>query len=96
MFSKSKQQHILWQGVASLSGMVAALAVRRSATALWRSGRHEDPPTHPAARGVSWADALIWAASVAVGAAVARVVAERMAALAWTAATGSDPPITDD
>lgn len=96
MLSTSKRRHYIWQGVATISGTVAALAVRRTASALWRTERHEDPPTHPAARDVGWADALIWAASVAVGAAVARVVAERMAAAAWIAATGTDPPVVVD
>ena len=86
-------QRYTWQAVAALSGTAATMAVRRGAAALWRSGRHEDPPTHPAARDVSWRDALIWATSVAVGAAVARVVAERTAATAWKAATGDAPPI---
>jgi hypothetical protein len=88
-------QRYLWHGVASLSGMAATLAVRRIGAALWRSGRHEDPPTHPAARNVSMQDALLWAMSVAVGAAVARVVAERTAATAWKAATGVEPPVDD-
>lgn len=87
------RQRYMWQGVASLSGMATTLAVRRIAAVLWRSGRHEEPPTHPASRNVSLQDALIWAMSVAVGAAVARVVAERTAATAWKAATGVAPPV---
>jgi hypothetical protein len=89
-------QRYAWQGVAALSGTAATLGVRRAAAALWRSGRHEDPPTHPAARDVSWRDALVWATSVAVGAAVARVIAERTAATAWKAATGVAPPVAND
>jgi hypothetical protein len=88
-------QRYVWHGVASLSGMLATLAVRRAGAALWRTGRHEEPPTHPAARNTSLQDALIWAISVAVGAAVARVIAERTAATAWKAATGIAPPVDD-
>jgi Protein of unknown function (DUF4235) len=95
MIMTSKRRY-LWQGVAFVSGTAAALCVRRAAVALWRTGRHEDPPIHPAARDVRWGDALIWAISVAVGAAVARVVAERTAAAAWSAATGAAPPSVDD
>jgi hypothetical protein len=95
LFGTAKQR-ILWKGVAFASGTIAAVAVRRAAAAVWRTSRHEDPPTEPAARDVPWRDALIWSASVAVGAAVARVVAQRTAAAAWNAATGSAPPIADD
>jgi Protein of unknown function (DUF4235) len=90
------EQRYVWQAVAFVSGAAAAACVRRAAVTLWRTGRHEDPPIHPAARDVSWRDALIWAMSVAVGAAVARVVAERTAAAAWNAATGARPPVIDD
>jgi len=89
-------QRIMWRVIALGAGTAAAAAVRAIASAAWRTTRHEDPPTNPAARGVRWRDALIWAASVAIGAAVARVVAERGAATAWEAATGSPPPGLDD
>ena len=85
-------KRILWRAVALGAGAAAATAVRALASTAWRTTRHEDPPTNPAARSVPWRDALIWAISVAVGAAVARVVAERGAATAWEAATGSPPP----
>jgi hypothetical protein len=89
------KQRFLWKGIAFGSGAVAALGVRRAAAALWRTGRHEEPPTEPAGRDVRWRDAMIWAVSVGVGAAVARVVAERTAAAAWNAATGSAPPVDE-
>jgi hypothetical protein len=89
-------QRFMWRVIALGAGTAAAAAVRAIASAAWRTTRHEDPPTNPAARGVRWRDALIWAASVAIGAAVARVVAERGAATAWEAATGSPPPGLDD
>ena len=87
-------QERLWQGIAFASGAVAAAAVRRGATTMWRTTRHEEPPLNPVARDVRWRDALIWTAAVAVGAAVARVVAQRGAAAAWERATGDPPPIT--
>jgi hypothetical protein len=90
------QRQYAWKGLAFASGTLSALGVRKVAAAVWRTGRHEEPPTQPAERDVGWRDALIWAISVAVGAAVARVVAERTAAVAWNAATGSAPPIADD
>ena len=89
------KRRFLWKGIAFGSGTVAALGVRNTAAVLWRTGRHEEPPTEPAGRDVRWRDALIWAVSVSVGAAVARVIAERTAAAAWNAATGSAPPVAD-
>jgi Protein of unknown function (DUF4235) len=94
--SRASPRRYLWQGVAFGSGTLAALGARRAAVALWRTGRHEDPPIHPAARDVRWHDAMIWAISVAIGTAVARVVAERTAAAAWSAATGAAPPLGDE
>jgi hypothetical protein len=78
------------------AGAGAALVARRGALAVWRTTRHEDPPLDPAARGVSWGEALAWTISVAIGAAIARVVAQRGAAAAWTAATGDAPPVPAD
>jgi hypothetical protein len=83
----------IWQGVAAVTGMVAAAAVRRAAVATWKTTKHEDPPENPAARDVGWRDALTWAAAIGVGAGVARVVAQRGAAAAWERATGDPPPI---
>ena len=77
----SKQ--LAWQGVAIASGTLAAAAVRRAAVTTWRTTKHEDPPENPAARDVSWPDALTWTIAVGVGAAVARVVAQRGAAAVW-------------
>jgi hypothetical protein len=85
-------QRRLWYLATLAAGAGSALLVRQAASRVWRVARHEEPPQHPADRGVGWGDAMIWAISVAVGAAVARVVAERGAAAAWTAATGSPPP----
>jgi len=86
-------RRLAWQGVAIASGTVAAAAVRQLAVTTWRTTKHEDPPENPAARDVSWPDALTWTIAVAIGAAVARVVAQRGAAAAWEKATGDPPPI---
>jgi hypothetical protein len=87
----SQGERRLWQLVALGAGVAAAALVRGAAVLVWRKGRHEDPPVHPSARGVSLADALLWAVSLAVGAAVSKVFAERAAA-EWQKATGSPPP----
>ena len=86
-------KRLAWQGVAAASGTLAAIAVRHAAVTTWRTAKHEDPPENPAARDVSWTDAMAWAIAVAIGAAVARVVAQRGAAAAWERATGDPPPI---
>jgi hypothetical protein len=86
-------KRLAWQGVAAVSGTVAAMAVRQAAVTTWRTAKHGDPPENPAARDVSWTDAMTWAIAVAIGAAVARVVAQRGAAVAWQRATGDPPPI---
>jgi hypothetical protein len=92
--SNIRAKRLAWQGVAIASGTLAAAAVRRAAVSTWRTTKHEDPPENPAARDVSWTDALMWTIAVAVGAAVARVVAQRGAAAAWEKATGDPPPIS--
>jgi hypothetical protein len=74
---------------------VSAALVRRGLRAAWRTSRHEEPPTHPAAHDVRLREAMVWALAVAAGVAIARVVAERAAAGAWKAATGSLPPDLD-
>jgi hypothetical protein len=84
---------LAWKGIAVLSGTLAATAVRRVAVTTWRTTGHGDPPENPAARDVTWREALIWASAVAVGAAVARVVAQRGAAAVWERATGDPPPV---
>jgi hypothetical protein len=86
----------VWKVTALGAGTGAALLARRTALAVWRTARHEEPPTDPAARGVSWGDAMAWTIAVAIGAAIARVVAQRGAAAAWTAATGNAPPTPPD
>lgn len=90
--SKLAPKHLAWQGVAIASGTLAAAAVRRAAVTTWRTTKHEEPPANPAARDVSWRDALTWTVAVAVGAAVARVVAQRGAAAVWERATGEPVP----
>jgi hypothetical protein len=90
---RPNKKRLAWQGVAAASGTLAAMAVRQAAVTTWRTTKHEDPPENPAARDVSWTDAMTWAIAVAIGAAVARVVAQRGAAAAWERATGDPPPI---
>ena len=86
-------KQLAWQGVAIASGTLAAAVVRKVATTTWRTTKHEDPPADPAARDVSWPDALAWTIAVAVGAAVARLVAQRGAAVVWERATGEPVPV---
>ena len=90
---KAGMDRRVWRVAATLSGMLAAMAVRRVAVTTWRTTKHEDPPENPAAGDVGWREALTWAVAIGVGAGVARVVAQRGAAAAWERATGDPPPI---
>ena len=80
-----------WDLVAVGSTVLAGIATRQLLQSGWELFMREEPPTNPAARSVSWGEALGWA--VAVGAAVgaARVLAERGAAAGWRKARGRYP-----
>ena len=87
------QKERVWQGVALVSGTLAAMLVRRVAVMTWRTTKHADPPENPVAKNVGWRDALTWAVAVGVGAGVARVIAQRGAAAVWERATGEPAPV---
>ena len=80
-----------WQLVGMVSGVLAGMATRKVLVLGWKQVAHEAPPANPAARGVSWPQALTWAASSGVALAVTRLVAQRGAAEAWKAVTGDYP-----
>jgi len=85
-----------WQLVGAGSGLVAGLLTRRILVVVWKQVAHDDPPANPAARGVSWPQALTWAISSGVALAVTRLVAQRGAAEAWKAVTGDYPAALDE
>ena len=85
-----------WQLVGALSGVLAGVVTRKLLVTGWKQVANEAPPANPAARGVSWTQALVWAASSGVALAVARLVAQRGAAEAWKAVTGDYPKALED
>lgn len=85
-----------WQLVGALSGILAGVLTRKVLVLGWKKVAHDPPPANPAARGVSWSQALTWAVSSGVALAVTRLVAQRGAAEAWKAVTGEYPAALDE
>jgi hypothetical protein len=81
---------LTYNALSTIAGLVAAVAVRKIISALWRSDT--ETPLNPADRRTSWSEALAWGLATAIGAAVARVVALRGAASGWEKMTGETPP----
>ncbi len=72
VFSSPPESWLL-AGAALLGG----IAANRALIAAWQKTRGEKPPINPAARDVSWRDAILWAAAVGAAVGVARVVTRR-------------------
>jgi hypothetical protein len=81
-----------WKAVATGSGLIAGLVVRKLIFAGWKAAKGTNPPTNPAARETQWSEALIWALATSIGVGIARLVASRGAAAGWEKATGALPP----
>jgi hypothetical protein len=81
---------LTYNAMSTIFGLVAAVAVRKLVSALWRSDT--ETPLNPADRRTSWREALAWGLATAIGAGVARVVALRGAASGWEKITGETPP----
>jgi len=85
-----------WQLVGAASGIAAGAVTGKLMVLLWKQVAHEAPPANPAARGVSWPQALTWAASSGVALALSRLVAQWGAAEAWKAVTGDYPKALEE
>ena len=81
-----------WKAISVGLGALTGLATRRLLEAIWRAVRGSTPPTVPADRRSSWADALSWAVATGVGAGMTRLLAVRSAAAVWEAAVHEPPP----
>ncbi len=84
-------QPVAWRAVGTVSGIIAGAATRRLLLAVWQRTTGREPPSNPASRRTTWAEALAWAAASGVAMGVGRLIAQRGAAGAWKAATGSYP-----
>lgn len=80
-----------WEVVAMVSAGAAAVAVRNLLELSWEWVRQDEPPQNPAARSVSWGDALAWTVATGVAMGVARMLAQRGAAAGWRKMRGHYP-----
>lgn len=81
----------VWSIVALGSAALAAIAIRNLLETGWEVVRHEEPPLNPAARSVSWGDALAWTVASGVAVGVGRMLAQRGAAAGWKKMKGHYP-----
>lgn len=86
---------LAWRVVGTLAGVAAGSATRKLMRTTWQRTKGSDPPTNPAASGVTWADAIGWTLASAVALGLARLIAQRGAAEAWRAATGAYPDVDE-
>ena len=80
-----------WQIVAVGSAALAGIAARNIMQTGWKLARHEDPPDNPAARSVSWTDAILWTVGTGMVVGLTRMLAERGAAAGWKRLRGRYP-----
>lgn len=80
-----------WEAVALASATAAAVLTRRLLKSGWSSLRGDEPPTNPAARSVTWGDALAWTVATGVTVGIARLLAQRGAASGWKKVQGRYP-----
>ena len=86
-----------WKLVASISGMLGAVAAEKLMSAGYRAVRKETAPVSPfdpADVRFSWSATLRWAVAGGIGLGIAKVVSARLAAIGWEAVTGTLPPGT--
>lgn len=80
-----------WNIVALASAALAGIAVRNVLHTGWHMVKDDEPPDNPAARSVSWGDALAWTVASAVAVGLSRLLAQRGAAAGWKKVKGSYP-----
>ena len=88
----SRQDELIWMAVAAGAGMLATSFVRSGMRSGWRSLVGDDPPENPAARDITWKQALGWAVASGVAIGVANVLVQRSAAAGWERWRGELPP----
>ena len=81
----------VWEGIAIATAAAAGIGARHLMRGGWKMWRNDEPPDNPAARSVSWGDALAWTAVTGITIGLARMLAERGAAAAWKKARGRYP-----
>ena len=81
-----------WQVVAVGSAALAGIGARSLMESGWTRLRGDEPPENPAARSVSWGEAIGWTLVTGVVVALMRLLAERGAASGWKKVRGQYPP----
>lgn len=82
----------IWKAVSTAAAVGAGMALRPLVAKLWQAGRRQEPPANPAARSVTWPEALAWSAFSGAVVGIIRMVAQRLAAEGWRKAQGDYPP----
>lgn len=80
-----------WHMVALVSAGLAGIAARNLLEAGWERVKHDEPPQNPAARSVTWGDAIAWTLASGVAMGVGRLLAQRGAAAGWKKVRGRYP-----
>jgi hypothetical protein len=81
----------VWNAVALAAAAATGVAVRNALELAWESVRGDEPPENPAARSVSWGDALAWTLVTGVAVGLGRLLAQRGAAAGWKSVKGRYP-----
>jgi hypothetical protein len=87
-------KRIVWIGVTTAAGTLAAFAVKKGLEHAWRAATDEDPPTEPANPAVPLRDAIIWTAALGALGAVGQLLARRSAEAGWHRFLGEHPPMS--
>lgn len=82
----------MWNALAMLASVGAAVAVRNAASALWKKRTGHEPPINPADPDTDWREAIAWTLVTGALVGVARLVARRGAAGVWKKFEGDLPP----
>ncbi len=82
----------MWQALATVASVGAAIAARNTASALWRKRTGNEPPINPADPDTDWNEAVTWTLVIGAVVGVARLLAQRGAAKIWEKVEGDLPP----
>ena len=80
-----------WEMVAMLSAALGGIGARVLMKGGWKLARGGEPPENPAARSVSWGEAIVWTVVTGIVVGLVRLVAERGAASGWKRVRGHYP-----
>lgn len=82
----------VWNAVATLASIGAAMAARNAATSVWQNQVGAQPPQNPADPDTTWGEAIGWTIATGILVGTARLFARRGAATVWKKVQGELPP----